>query len=44
MRYWVPQMRARELCSEMVSADLAVAKQHALLSAYGYPVSLSTEI
>ena len=32
MRYWVPQMSARELCSEMVSAHLAVVKQHALHS------------
>jgi GDPmannose 4,6-dehydratase len=41
---WVPEISARELCSEMVAADLAIAKQHALLGAHGYPVSLSTEI
>ena len=40
---WVPAITARELCSEMVAADLAIAKQHALLGAHGYPVSLSTE-
>ncbi len=41
---WVPEMTARQLCSEMVAADLAIAKQHALLGAHGYPVSLGTEI
>jgi GDPmannose 4,6-dehydratase len=41
---WVPHVTARELCSEMVAADLLIAKQHALLGAHGYPVSLSTEI
>jgi len=40
---WVPEITARELCSEMVSTDLAIAKQHALLGAHGYPVNLSTE-
>jgi GDPmannose 4,6-dehydratase len=39
----VPDVTARELCSEMVAADLLIAKQHALLGAHGYPVSLSTE-
>jgi GDPmannose 4,6-dehydratase len=41
---WAPQATARELCAEMVAADLLIAKQHALLGAHGYPVSLSTEI
>src|SRR5512133_1596209 len=41
---WVPEITARQLCSEMVAADLAIAKQHALLGAHGYPVSLGTEI
>jgi GDPmannose 4,6-dehydratase len=40
---WAPTVSARELCSEMVAADLAIAKQHALLAANGYPVSLNTE-
>jgi GDPmannose 4,6-dehydratase len=39
---WVPNVTARQLCSEMVAADLAIAKQHALLAAYGYPMSLNT--
>jgi GDPmannose 4,6-dehydratase len=41
---WVPEISAREMCSEMVATDLAIAKQHALLGAHGYPVSLSSEI
>ena len=41
---WVPKVTARQLCSEMVAADLAIAKQHALLASYGYPVSVSTGI
>jgi GDPmannose 4,6-dehydratase len=41
---WVPDVTARKLCSEMVAADLLIAKQHALLGAHGYPVNLSTEI
>jgi GDPmannose 4,6-dehydratase len=39
---WVPKVTARQLCSEMVAADLAIAKQHALLAAYGYPMILNT--
>jgi GDPmannose 4,6-dehydratase len=41
---WVPEITVRQLCSEMVAADLSIAKQHALLGAHGYPVSLGTEI
>jgi GDPmannose 4,6-dehydratase len=41
---WVPDVTARELCSEMVASDLIIAKQHALLGAHGYSVSLRTEI
>ena len=33
-------MSARELCFEMVSADLAVAKQHALLGGLTLPSEL----
>jgi GDPmannose 4,6-dehydratase len=40
---WVPEITARQLCAEMVAADLAIAKQHALLGAHGYPITLSTE-
>ena len=40
---WVPEITARQLCAEMVAADLVIAKQHALLGAHGYPITLSTE-
>jgi GDPmannose 4,6-dehydratase len=40
---WEPETTAQEMCAEMVAADLAVAKQHALLGAHGYPIKLSTE-
>jgi GDPmannose 4,6-dehydratase len=40
---WQPETTAQQMCAEMVAADLAVAKQHALLGAHGYPVKLSTE-
>jgi GDPmannose 4,6-dehydratase len=40
---WAPITTARELCSEMVASDLAIAKQQALLAANGYTVSLKTE-
>jgi GDPmannose 4,6-dehydratase len=40
---WKPEISARQLCAEMVAADLAVAKQHAILGEHGYPVTLSTE-
>ncbi len=40
---WVPEITARELCAEMVASDLQVAKQHALLGAHGFPVTMSRE-
>jgi GDPmannose 4,6-dehydratase len=40
---WSPQITVREMCSEMVASDLQTAKQHALLSANGFAVSVSTE-
>jgi GDPmannose 4,6-dehydratase len=40
---WVPEITAQEMCKEMVANDLAQAKQHALLKANGYPVSVSVE-
>ena len=39
---WVPEISAQEMCAEMVAADLAQAKQHALLKANGYTVNVST--
>jgi GDPmannose 4,6-dehydratase len=40
---WVPEITAKEMCAEMVAADLAQAKQHALLKANGYAVNVSVE-
>jgi GDPmannose 4,6-dehydratase len=40
---WVPEITAQEMCAEMVAADLAQAKQHALLKANGYNVNVSLE-
>ncbi len=40
---WVPQITVEEMCAEMVENDLAKAKQHALLKAHGYPVSVTKE-
>lgn len=40
---WVPQVRARELCAEMVASDLQTAKRHALLKANGYEINVSSE-
>jgi GDPmannose 4,6-dehydratase len=40
---WVPEITAQEMCQEMVTHDLAQAKQHALLKANGYNVNVSVE-
>jgi GDPmannose 4,6-dehydratase len=40
---WVPEITAQQMCKEMVAYDLAQAKQHALLKANGYQVSVSIE-
>ncbi len=40
---WVPQITAQSMCKEMVEADLAQAKQHALLKKHGYNVNVSVE-
>jgi len=32
---WVPEITAREMCAEMVAADLLTAQRHALLKAHG---------
>ena len=40
---WMPEISAHEMCKEMVTEDLAQAKQHALLKANGYRVSVSLE-
>ena len=38
---WVPEISAREMCAEMVRADLQQARRHALLRAHGHDVSLA---
>lgn len=40
---WMPEITVEEMCAEMVAADLDKAKQHALLKANGFDVSLSVE-
>jgi GDPmannose 4,6-dehydratase len=40
---WVPEITAKEMCTEMVAFDLSEAKQHALLKANGFQVSVSLE-
>jgi GDPmannose 4,6-dehydratase len=40
---WVPEITVQEMCREMVAHDLSEAKQHALLKANGFNVSVSTE-
>ena len=40
---WEPEITAREMCAEMVAADLAAAQRHALLKAHGHDVAVSME-
>lgn len=40
---WVPEITAQEMCTEMVTSDLAQAKRHALLKKHGYDVTVSVE-
>ena len=40
---WTPEITAREMCAEMVAADLQMAKRHALLRTHGYDAHLSHE-
>ncbi|MFM7028519.1 MAG: GDP-mannose 4,6-dehydratase [Chakrabartia sp.] len=40
---WTPEITAREMCAEMVAADLDVARRHALLKANGYDTPISHE-
>jgi GDPmannose 4,6-dehydratase len=40
---WVPEISVEGMCAEMVEADLAEAKRHALLRAHGYVVPVSVE-
>ena len=40
---WTPEITVQQMCAEMVTGDLAHAKQHALLKANGYKVNVSVE-
>jgi GDPmannose 4,6-dehydratase len=40
---WMPEISVQEMCQEMVTHDLAQAKQHALLKASGFNVNVSAE-
>jgi GDPmannose 4,6-dehydratase len=40
---WAPRTTARELCAEMMQADLDAARRSALLTAHGYPSDMSRE-
>lgn len=40
---WVPEISTREMCSEMVAADLESARKHALLKSHGFQSALVTE-
>ncbi|MEC6882329.1 GDP-mannose 4,6-dehydratase [Photobacterium piscicola] len=40
---WTPEITVEEMCAEMVGNDINKAKQHALLKAHGFDVSMSVE-
>lgn len=40
---WEPEITAREMCAEMVAADLEDARRHAFLKANGFNVPVSVE-
>ena len=40
---WVPEITLDEMVQEMVAADLADAKKHALLKQHGYQITVSVE-
>lgn len=40
---WVPEISVEEMCEEMVSEDLKVAKQHRLLKSHGYEIPVARE-
>lgn len=41
---WVPEISVRDMCKEMVLADLHTAKRHALLQKHGYDTPISFEL
>ncbi len=40
---WEPEITAREMCAEMVAADLKEAQRHAFLKEHGFALPVSTE-
>jgi GDPmannose 4,6-dehydratase len=40
---WVPEITVEEMCAEMMTCDLDVAKRHALLKAHGHDVAVALE-
>lgn len=40
---WVPEISAREMCAEMVAADLDTARRHALLKSHGFNTPVAQE-
>ena len=40
---WVPEITVQEMCAEMVTEDLKIAKRNAFLLANGHDVCLSVE-
>jgi GDPmannose 4,6-dehydratase len=40
---WVPEITAREMCAEMVAADLGEAQRHSFMAKSGFGVPVSTE-
>ena len=40
---WEPEITAREMCAEMVAADLETARRHAFLKTHGYDMPVSLE-
>ena len=41
---WRPEITARQMCAEMIAADLADARRHALLRDHGYAVNMAREV
>lgn len=40
---WVPEIALDQMIAEMVTCDLELAKQHALLKQHGYSINVSFE-
>ena len=40
---WIPEISAREICSEMVAEDLKIARRHAFLKSHGYNLTVAIE-